>query len=126
MEADPRRRLKVMCVEELPAKSLYIVEEPETRPCSAARGVLVGHRVAEARQQPLLVALHDRPVEVPNRLLARLLEGPKNLGLILCFEPQVRLGLEQVAPADQYGHLAALGIARAAPRRRRRQWVCPR
>ena len=51
------------------------------RPVRAARrgGVLVGHRVAEARQQPLLVALHDRPVEPPHGLLARLLEGPQHL-----------------------------------------------
>jgi hypothetical protein len=64
---------------ELAAEGLYIVQEAEARPCGAARGVLVGHRVAEARQQPLLVALHDRPIEVPNRLLARLLEGPQDL-----------------------------------------------
>jgi len=35
----------------------------ETGSRGAPCGVLVGHRVAEARQQPLLVALHDGAVE---------------------------------------------------------------
>ena len=94
----------------------------EAGPRGAVCGVLVGHRVAEAGQQPLLVALHDRPVEPAHGLLAGLLEGPQHLGLVLRVEVlQIRLGLEQVAAADQDGHLPALGLAGAAAGRGRRQ-----
>jgi len=51
----------------------------------------------------------------PDDLLARLAEGPQHPGLVLRVESQVRLGLEQVAATDQDGHLAALGLAGAAP-----------
>ena len=68
------------------AEGLQVVEEAEAGPGGAACGVLVGHRVAEARQQPLLVALHDRPIEPAHGLLAGLLEGPQHLGLVLRVE----------------------------------------
>src|SRR5439155_9514753 len=76
--------------------------------------ILVSHRVAEARQQPLLVTLHDRPIEVPNRLSARLLESQHDLRLILRVEAQVRFRLKEIAATDQDGHLATFGLAGAA------------
>ena len=76
----------VVFAAELLAEGLQVLEDAEAGPCGAACGVLVGHRVAEARQQPLLVALHDRPVEPAHGLLAGLLEGPQHLGLVLRVE----------------------------------------
>ena len=87
VEADPRIQLQLVFAAELLAEGLHVLEEAEAGLGGAACGVLVGHRVAEARQQPLLVALHDRPVEAAHRLLAGLLEGPQHLGLILRVEP---------------------------------------
>ena len=122
VDADPRIQLQLVFAAEPLAEGLHVLEDAEAGPCGAACGVLVGHRVAEARQQPLLVALHDRPVEPAHGLLAGLLEGPQHLGLVLRVEVlQVRLGLEQVAAADQDGHLAALGLAGAAAGRGRRR-----
>ena len=124
VNADPRIQLQLVFAAEPLAEGVQVLEDAEAGPRGAVRGVLVGHRVAEAGQQPLLVALHDRPVELAHRLLAGLLERPQHLGLVLRVEVlQIRLGLEQVAAADQDGHLAALGLAGAAAggcRRRRR------
>ena len=86
VDADPRIQLQLVLAAEPLAEGLQVLEDAEAGPCGAACGVLVGHRVAEARQQPLLVALHDRPVERPHGLLAGLLEGPQHLGLILRVE----------------------------------------
>ena len=119
VKADPRVQLQLVFAAELLAEGLQVLEEAEAGPCGAACAVLVSHRVAEAHQQTLLVALHDRPVKPAHRLLAGLLEGPQHLGLILRVELQIRLGLKQVAAADQDGHLAALGLAGAAPGRGR-------
>ncbi len=82
--------------------------------CAARRGVLEGHRVAEAHQHALIVALNDRPVESAHGLLASLLEVSQHVGLSLRVEIlQVGVGLEQFAAADQDRHLAALGLAGA-------------
>ena len=122
VDADPRIQLQLVFAAEPLAEGLQVLEDAEAGQRGAACGVLVGHRVAEAGQQPLLVALHDRPVEPANGLLAGLLEGPQHLGLVLRVEVlQVRLGLEQVAAADQDGHLPALGLAGAAAGRGRRR-----
>ena len=115
VDADPRIQLQLLSAAEPLAQGLQVLQEAEAGQGGAACGVLVGHRVAEAGQQPLLVALHDRPIESENGLLAGLLEGPQHLGLVLGVEVlQVRLGFEQAAAADQDGHLPALGLAGAA------------
>jgi hypothetical protein len=107
----PRLRIRSQRVAGLTAECFEIVEELESHFGGAAGGVLVSHRIAETRQQPLLIALHDRSVEPAHRLVTRALEGTKGLCLVLCVEAQVRLGLEQLAPADQDGYLSALGPA---------------
>ena len=114
MDADPRIQLQLVFAAEPHAEGLHLLEDAEAGPCGASCGVLVGHRVAEARQQPLLVTLHDGAVERAHGLLACPLEGPQHLGLVLRVAVfQVRLGLEQVAAADQDGHLPTLGLAGA-------------
>ena len=119
VDADPRAQLQLLLAAEPPAQGVQLLQDDEPGPRGAVRGVLVGHRVAEAGQQPLLAALHDRPVAPADGLLAGLLEGPHHPGLALRVEIlQVRLGLEQAAAADQDGHLPALGVAGAAAERR--------
>ena len=51
-----------------------MLQEVEAGPCGPSCGVLVGYRIAEARQQPLLVTLHDGAVELRIRP-ARTLPG---------------------------------------------------
>src|SRR5262249_42270185 len=116
VKCDPRLHLESGKVAELLTNRRYFADEPEACVGSATGRVLVGDRVSEAHKQPLLIALHDRPVGVPDGPLARLLKRPKDLSLILGFEAQVRLGLKQVTPAHQNGHLSALGLAGAPTR----------
>ena len=78
------------------------------------RAVLVCHGIAETRQQALLVALHDCPIEPAHHLFASLLKGAQHLSLVLCVEIlQKRVGLEKVRAADQDRHLPAFGLANA-------------
>ncbi len=76
------------------AEDFQVFEESQAGPGGPARAVLVSHRIAETHEKPLLVALYDRPVKLAHRLLACLLETPQQLGLILRFERQIRLGFE--------------------------------
>ena len=105
-----------MTAAKLFAQAVQCREEAEADTRGAACAVLVSDRVAEARQQPLLVTLHDRAVEPEHDLLAGALEGPQHVGLVLRLEvPQIGIGLEEVAAADQDGHLPALSLAGATP-----------
>ena len=52
VEPYPRFGFQFVCATELLAERFQIVEEPQTRLRAAARRVLLGDRVAEARQQP--------------------------------------------------------------------------
>ena len=56
------------------AESLHVIEDVEARVCGAARSVLVSHRVAEACQHALLIALHDGATE-PMRVARSLVDG---------------------------------------------------
>ena len=115
VDADPRIQLQPLFAAEPLAQGVQVLQDGEPGSRGAVCGVLVGHRVAEAGQEPLLAALHDRPIALANGLLAGLLEGPHHPGLALRVETlQVLLGLEQAAAADQDGHLPALGLAGAA------------
>ena len=103
------------------SRALHVtLHDREAGSGSAAGGVLVRHREPEARQQPLVAALHDGAPELSDRLFARFLEVPQQTGLILRVECQVRIGLEDVAASDQHSQLAALGFAAGTPARGRR------
>jgi len=125
MEAHPRVQLHLVFALEPITERLHVLEHVEARVCGAACSVLVCHRVAEACQQALLVALHDSAAEPMNCLRAFLLESVLHFHLVLCVQPfQIRLGLKQVAATDQDGHLATFGGLRAPAGRRRREDVC--
>ena len=112
MNADPWIQFQLWYALDSLAQGLQVLEEVEAGSCGADCSVFVGHRIAEAHQQPLLVALDDRPVEPAHRLLAGLLKGSLHLGLVLRVEVfQIRVGLEQFAATDQHSHLPALGFA---------------
>ena len=114
VNADPRIQLQPLFAAEPLAQGVQVLQDGEPGSRGTVGGVLVGHRVAEAGQEPFLAALHDRPIVLANGLLAGLLEGPHHRGLALRVETlQVLLGLKQAAAADQDGHLPALGIAGA-------------
>ena len=115
VDADPRIKLRQLGTAEALAQRLQALQEAEAGQGGAVCGVFVGHRVAEAGQQPLLAALHDGPIESVNCLLAEQLEGSQHLGLVLGVEVlQVRLGFEHAATANQDGYLPALGFLGAA------------
>ena len=117
VNADPRIQLQLLFAAEPLAQGVQVLEDVEPGSRGTVRGVLVGHRVAEAGQEPFLAALHDRPIALANGLLAGLLECPHHPGLALRVETlQILLGLKQAAAADQDGHLPALGIADAEAR----------
>jgi hypothetical protein len=97
------------------AQGFHVLQEAQAGSCGAACAILESNRITEAHQQTLLVTLHDGPFKPLHSVLAGLLEGAQHLGLILRFELQIRLGLEQAAAANQDGHLAAFGLAGAAP-----------
>ena len=76
MDAYPRIEFQPVFAAEPRAEGLHLPEDAEAGPNGASCGVLEGHRVAEACQQPLLVTLHDGAVEGAHGLLACSLEGP--------------------------------------------------
>jgi hypothetical protein len=95
VDADPRIQLQPLFAAEPLAQGVQVLQHVEPGPRGTLRGVLEGHRVAEAGQEPLLAALHDCPIELANGLLASLLEVPHHPGLALRVETlQILLGLE--------------------------------
>jgi len=76
VKADPRVQLQLVLAPDTLTEALQVLEEAQGGPRGAACSVLVSHRVAEAHQHTLLVALHDRPITSAPRLLADLPEGP--------------------------------------------------
>jgi hypothetical protein len=131
VQAEPRIHLQMMFAPQLFVQGLQRVHEAERAPGSAACRILERHRIAEARQQPMLVTLHQGAVELAHRRCANLLEVVNQLGLILRIEFQVRLRLERFAATNQNRDLPALSLATAArrqvargakPDRSRRAW----
>ena len=116
MDADPRVQLDRLRAAELPADGGHVFEKGEPRCRSSTGRVLEGDRVAEADEQSSLVALHDRPLEPSHGLRAGFLERSQHADLIFRVELQVRLGIEQVAAADEHRQLTALGLAGTALR----------
>ena len=112
MEANPRFDVDGVSHHQLPADRLEILDDAKAG-CRGAPGrVLVGDRIAEARQQAVLVAFHDDAVQALHRSLAGLLERPEHAGLIFSVQLfQEQIGREQAAAAGEYRHLTPFGLA---------------
>ena len=112
MEANPRFDVNGVSRHQLPADRLEILDDAEAGGRGAPGRVFVGDRIAETRQQAVLVAFHDDAVQALHRSLAGLLERPEHAGLIFSVQPfQEQVGREQVAAAGEYRHLTPLGLA---------------
>jgi hypothetical protein len=78
----------------------------------AARSVLIGHRIAEARQQPSYTAPYQGSTEAANDLAASLRKRSQHTGLIFRIQViKIRLRLKEVAAADHNGDLSKLRLA---------------